>query len=688
MNEMLSGRRAETGLSPLVRLLDKDAPTKEKVRVHARELASVIKQFWDFLATPTYDRLIATNIPSLAEFAKLGHTKTGEKGSVGMVQRLQNEVTARLNWLNKFTKKYTPEDFNAAVEARLAGKAPKSGKVLQAYNDLHTFFEDFHKYMTDAKVPLGHRKNYWPMLWDAEAVMKNRDAFLKMLAKPEYKEYMDKLMVTPTELWENISGYVTRGESFQGVMGKSGEPVNAYSRERSLSFITAEDRKPFMSGDYLQTMHNYVTNMVRQAEFVRAYGPGGLKSDALLDEAEHKYGATKAQLALAKDYLDALLGNKEIGMSRELKDIYGAGIVYQNYRLLPFNLFSSLVDPLGIAVRSGRIGDALEAFTYSLKNIFRDLKTEVPDMEKDKWQRLAEDWGYIEDAGTMSNLRHMAETTELHGFSKKMNDMLFKYNLLNGWTRSTKIMAVKAGERFMLASAQGKDALSKRQLDELGLKKSDILPNGNGGVALRKEELMAKGMTEDQAIATEQKLRDAMTKFVNQAILNPTAADFPNWGSNPYLAPVFHLKQFMFTFQTTILSRIIQEAGEGNYKPLWISGIYIPGMIGADLLRNMVSNFGDTPPWQKDWGATDYVINGVSRSGLTGVGQMFLSMQDDVAHGGQGYESLIGPTAEQIKKGLRAAQKGDMTLWNFIVKSMPLNPIYDQWILATQQPKI
>lgn len=689
MSEMLSGRRAETGLSPLVRLLDKDAPTKEKVKVHARELASVIKQFWDFLATPVYDRLIALNNPAMAEFAKLGHTKTGEKGDVGMVQRLQNEIVARLNWLNKFTKRYTEDEFNAAVEARLNSKVPtRGGKTLQAYNELQTFFDDFHKYMEEAEVVIGRRKSYWPMLWNAEAVMKNRDAFLKMLAKPEYKEHMEKLMVTPTELWENISGYVTRGESFQGVLAKSGEPVNAYSRERSLSFITAEDRKPFMSNDHLQTMHNYIANMVRQAEFVRAYGQGGQRATDLLGEAEHKYGATKADIALAKDYLDSLLGNREIGMSRELKDIYGAAIVYQNYRLLPFNLFTSLVDPLGIAVRSGKIGDALEAFTYSMKNMFRDMQKERPDAEKDYYQRLAEDWGYIEDAGTMSNLRHMAETTELHGFSKRMNDALFKWNFLNGWTRSTKIMAVKAAERFMLRSAEGKDDTAKRHLEELGLKKSDIISNGNGGIALRKEELMAKGLTEDQATETERRLRDAMTKFVNQAILNPTAADFPNWGSNPYMAPVFHLKQFMFTFQSTILSRIIKEAGEGNYKPLWIAGIYIPGMMGADLLRNMVSNLGDTPPWQKDWGATDYVLNGVSRSGLTGVGQMFLSMQDDVSHGGQGYESLIGPTAEQIKKGLRAAQKGDMTLWNFIVKSIPLNPIFDQWILAKQQPKV
>ena len=319
----------------------------------------------------------------------------------------------------------------------------------------------------------------------------------------------------------------------------------------------------------------------------------------MLKEAELKYGATPEQITLAKDYLDGLLGNKEVGMSRELKDLYGAAVVYQNYRLLPFNLFTSLVDPLGIAIRSGRIGDALEGFTYAMRKIFRDLKKEKAYEDKDQWEQLAEDWGYIEDAGTMSNLRHMMETTELRGITKKMNDALFKWNLLNGWTRSTKIMAVKAGQRFIARAAKGTDKHSIRHLEELGLTPSDVIETEEGNIALRKDEFMAQGVSEKEAEKMEQRMRDAMTKFVNQAILNPVAADLPSWGSNPYLAPVFHLKQFMFTFQTTIISRIVQEAKEGNMKPMWIAGIYIPGMIGADAIRGFVSNMGDSPRGRK-----------------------------------------------------------------------------------------
>lgn len=195
---------------------------------------------------------------------------------------------------------------------------------------------------------------------------------------------------------------------------------------------------------------------------------------------------------------------------------------------------------------------------------------------------------------------------------------------------------------------------------------------------------MAQGMSKDEAEKAERRMRDAMTKFVNQAILNPTAADLPNWGSNPYLAPIFHLKQFAFTFQTTILSRVIQEAMHGNMKPMLLSGIYIPGIMGADALRGFISNMGEQPPWQKNWGPADYLKNGIARSGLLGAGQMFASMHDDVMHGGRGYESALGPTVEQFMKGMQAVSRGDTSMWNFTVKSMPLAPIYDQWLLSSK----
>lgn len=686
-NDMLSGRMANEGLSSLQKQLDKDMTLKDRTIKTARDMAMLVHRGWNVIATNNYDRLMQTGNPALQRLAQAGYVKTGEDRNNGMVQRWFQQQALWLNKLDKAMKGFSPEAVKEAMEARIHERQPKGAEVKQAYDAMEKYFDEMHEYFKQVDPDnvnlIGWEKHYFPNMWDPEKVMKDRDGFLAMVNKPEYAEYLEELKVTPSELWEHISGYLIRGESFQNVVNeRTNEPINEYAQKRSLSFMTPEDRRPFLQDDPIHVMLHYTKQMVRHAEFMRAYGVGGGELQTMLDEAENKYGATKDQLELAQDYIDGLLGNKEVGMSRELKDVYGAITTYQSFRLLPFSLFSSLVDPLGIAVRSNNMTDALETFTYSLKNIFRDLRKR-DDLGKDYWERLAEDWGIIEDAQVLANIHNMYESIELRGFTKRLNEGLFKYNLLNGWVRSTKIMAVKASHRFILRAGQdqlGDD--STRYLEELGLKKSDVVATPSGGLAVTKDELMAQGVSEEQAVEIEKRLQAATTKFVNQAVLNPTAADLPNWGSNPYFAPIFHLKQFMFTFQNVILARIAHEMSQGNYKPLWISTIFVPGMIAADALRGFVSNMGEEPPWQKDWTAGDYLVNGVERSGLLGTGALLTSMKDDMMHGGQGYESLSGPTIEQLKKGTKVAL-GQGDAGNFIVKSMPLNPIYDQWLLSS-----
>lgn len=690
-NDMLTGRRAETGLSPLQRVLDKDMKFNERVVKTAREMSALVRQGWNLLATDMYDRLMMTENPAIQQIAQLGYTKTGEDRSLGMVQRLFQKNTEWLNRMDKAMKSFKPEAVTEAMEARLHKRAPKGEEAKRAFDAMTTYFDAMRSYFNDAikegagndkAEGIGFEKDYFPIAWDPEKVMKDREGFLKMLNKPEYAPFIEELKVTPNELWERISGYIIRGEKFTGIVNPgTGEPINDFVKERQLTFLDMNDMRPFLEDDAVHTMLRYTKQMVRHAEYIRAFGPSASKMIALKDEAVKKYGATPTQIEMVENYIDGLLGNREIGMPRELKDVYGAMVVYQNFRLLPFSLFSSLVDPLGIAVRSNRIGDAVETFGYAMRNLFTNLFNRN-DTSKDVWERLAEDWGIIEDAQVLSNIHHMYESVELRGFSKRMNEALFKYNLLEGWVRSTKVMAVKAATRFIYRASQnqlGKD--SERYLTELGLKPSDVVTDGKNGIAVTKAELMSQGVSEEQATQIEKRLQDAVTKFVNQAVLNPTAADLPGWGSNPYFAPIFHLKQFMFTFQNVIMARIGHEMERGNYKPLWLSTIFIPGMIAADALRGFVSNFGEEPPWQKDWGASDYLLNGVERSGLLGAGALFTGMKDDMMHGGTGYESLSGPTVEQARKGILAVG-GKESMQNFVVKSMPLNPIYDQWLMS------
>lgn len=682
LRDLRSGKRAERGTSPLARQLDKNRPWTDRAQDFAKELGGVIKSGFDMLLSGTYSRLMDFENPAIATIARLGYNMTGQEGE-GMVQRTRTETTRYYNELSKITEGMTEEERLQLQKDLVLGKRPTDGRVGRKYDQIKQLYADLYQYQTESGMQLGERKDYYPMIWDAEKVLENKEAFLTMLRQDKYKEDMRLAKKTPDEIWEDITAYFDRGDSLNNVMGTDNEPISESSRKRSLAFIEAGDRIAFMAGDPVQTGSLYIKQAVRHAEFVRAYGLGGSRLSALKRDAQKVYGATPDQIGLVNDYIDGLMGNKGVDMSRELKDTYGALVVYQNYRLLPFSLFSSLVDPMGVAVRSNSIGDAWSTFSYSMKNLFKEWGgTYTPD----EWETIAADFGIITRAGTTVNADNLYTGVTLRGTTKKLNDAFFKYNLLNGWIRNNHIMATKAAQQFMYRASQDffkGEGQNQRYLDELGVTKDDIVYDEQlGRILLTQDELEASGMSAEDAAKTAAKLRAATQKFVRQALLNPSSAELANWASNPYLAPIAHLKQFVWSFNATIIKRISHELENQNYAPIMMAAAYVPAMIAADFLKDLISNFGEEPPYKKDWDAVDYLWHGVNRTGLTGTGQFFVDAKEDIMRGGGGYESLAGPSLEQLKKAVAAFGSGDeAAMERWFVKSLPANAVYDQFVM-------
>ena len=688
MNDLASGRRADKGISPLARKLDVNRPWTERAQEMLADLGGVVKGFHDVLLTGVYERMQDTKNPWIAKIARLGYQNTGAEGGAGMVQRMIHQNTLFQNRIDGVFRGLSEDQLKQLHAAKIKAERPTDAALASAYDKVTDLYKDMYTYQKDAGVDVGHLDNYYPLSWSAEKVANDRDGFIAMLKT--YQKELNTLMKTPEEIWQSISAYIERGEKFVNVMGSENEPIAEHSNDRTLDFISREDRMAFMEEDPLATVVRYAKQAVRQTEFVRSFGKGGAKLSAMKAKAVSEYGATPDEMKLVSDYLDGLLGNKEVGMNRQLKDLYGAMTVYQNIRLLPFSLFASLVDPLGIAVRSNSVGDAWGAFTYSLKNIFRDWRE---DYTPDQWELMAQDMGTITRAGTIVNADNLYTGVTLRGTTRKINDGFFKYNLLNGWIRNNTIMATKSAHLFMLRAANGKmwtAAQNERYLTELGVSADQVIEDSaNEGILWRESDLkqhyVSEGMKEEQASLKAKEaatnIRNATEMFVRQALLNPSAAELPNWASNPYLLPIAHLKKFVWAFQSTITDRVKLEAQNENYQPMLVAALYVPGMIAATFLKDFVSNMGDEPPYKKDWGVVDYVKDGVLRSGLTGTGQFFTDVNADLMHGGEGWESLAGPSISQLKQGLKAASDGNpAALQKFIVKSLPANAVYDQWL--------
>lgn len=204
----------------------------------------------------------------------------------------------------------------------------------------------------------------------------------------------------------------------------------------------------------------------------------------------------------------------------------------------------------------------------------------------------------------------------------------------------------------------------------MDLKPGEVVVGGNGRPLLYKREFMEVGMTEERASALEQKMRAAVNKWVDGAVLRPNSAQKPVWMNDPHFMLFAHLKQFVFSFQDVILKRVWNEAKQGNYAPALALASYVPIMMAADFLKGLLVGGGEQPAFKKNWEFSDYFFNGVRRAGLLGQGDF---MVDAAVHGPA---STAGPAIEQGVDLFKVAG-GKEPVGNFFLDSMPASQFFN-----------
>jgi hypothetical protein len=340
-------------------------------------------------------------------------------------------------------------------------------------------------------------------------------------------------------------------------------------------------------------------------------------------------------------------------------------IVYQNVRLLPLMIFSSLVDPMGIAVRGGTAGEAFNAFVRGVREIPKNFKKNPTD---DGATKFAASIGVIDDASLVHTLGALYSQGMVGDTGRKINDTLFRYNLAEQFNTSMRVSATEAALGFLARHADGTASRhSARWLNELGLNPGDIQLDASG----RPKVFQHEGLTLEQSA----KMKAAINRWVDGAVLRPDAADKPIWMSDPHFSLIAHLKQFTYSFHETILKRVAHEYENGNYTPAMALASYVPMMIAADVMKGLIQGGGQQPSWKENWGLGDYIESGVERAGLLGVGQFGVDMLRDAVRGGTGVGALVGPTIEQLAEAARV-MGGREAFGQFALKSMPANALY------------
>ena len=650
MQYLRDGEYARTGLgdrSAVARALLENGTNKSFETVK-QTLAPIARISHEIVSTGD-SVLESMKNPSIDKLRKMINANTGDEGQgTGWISASRIARTTEMNGLmNALAKNnVTAEQMRGALEQLQSGKpanSPEARLLAHESGPIRTLLDKLHDYATEAGVDLGDRgkgSGYFPVVWDTSYIASNQKAFRAMLDK--YVRSGD--ITNPDSV---IKSLLSNDGNDVGI--ETNRPGMEFAKKRKLDFISPEDRAEFLQKDMMMTMSSYITQITRRAEWARRFGDKSEGLNRLLDEAKNKHGASSKEIATVDKFIKGVDGSLGDTIDPGLRRLYGNAIVYQNLRLLPFAVFSMAVDPGGIMVRGGTMKDAFTAFKRGITEVKRGFDK---NPSKDEWYQMAETMGVIDNATLVHTLGTSYSQGMVGDTGRKINDAFFKFNLVEQMNTSMRVAAIPAALKFMTKHADGTDGIhSKRWLAELDLKPGDVVVK-NGKPLTTQAEFEAHGMTPENALAAEVRMRLAVNKWVDGAVLRPNAAHKPSWMNDPHFALIAHLKQFVFSFNETIIKRVVNEARYGNYTPAYAVASYIPTMMAADFIKGMILGGGSQPAYKDNWDLADYIGSGIQRSGLLMTSQFGLDAYKNLKMGGTGVQALLGPQLEQLADGI------------------------------------
>lgn len=660
--------------------------------------------------------------PTARALAKQFFTNPGEEGAAedgkGYLNARNEGMRRYDNLFRKAIDKLDKRQLDELTEA-MQNETPTGDvhdpDVAAAKEQLHALFERFHRYLTEEKgLRIGKiNEGYFPVVYDVDKV---REGGLEKLLSGKYIGEIDKMaaaindkrlsknpdaeMVSSDEVISAIISHITRDNPLDdaemepqrqdGVL----RPWFASGERRVLDFLSPEDRAQFQEKDIVKTVSRYVRQGVRTAEYSSRFGRTGALLDRQLDKIQMELEDASREMLAAGDlknekarekwvkrqYRDVanavggMEGSLGHDISEGIRKINSWSIVYQNVRLLPLALFSSFVDPLGIVARGGEMREAFTTFTEGIKGVARQwtdaIREEPADRQKSQWEELAEHAGVIDTATFSHLLADEYGSVYLDGTTKKINEVMFKTNGMEAWNRAMRVGATRSAVRFMERHNKAPTEHSARWMKDLGFEPGTLPLDSEGKLITDKRVMMSEnpGMEMEEAEAKIAKVHSAINRWVEGAILSPNAAQRPAWGSDPHFSMFWHLKQFAYSFHETIMKRALNEAKHGNVMPLGVFAWYIPTMIAADVTKGLMLGAGELPAYMKGYDLGDWMLHGVERSGVLGIGQVAID-------GAQDPTGLAGPAVEQITDIFVQPMEQN------IVKALPVNALYSRAVL-------
>ena len=664
----------------------------------AEKAGKAMGEMAEKLVSSASTRMRDTGLPAAIKLADLFHQDVGREGQgLGFLQERAMQTGVWTAKLNDILKDTTAQQRAVALRNLQSMRHPKS--TLE--HNIRALLEEMHAYLQEAGVKrqigtdeygkpvwgdMGKVTNYFPRYWDSAAIRANPEKFAKAL-EPFMGEIAARTAADKIALSDGMTDLADNDQQIGFTPGA--ESVN----RRVFDFINvgnAHEFVDFQIQDLTAVLTSYVNKAVHRAEYSRRFGNGGEKLQDILKEL-FEQGATQEDLETIMKGTAAMtgvLGANEI--NRTWAGIQGNIIAIENLALLPLSLFASLIDPLGIAVRTGSFKDAWEGFKRGMGQLRKDLTSKVTGakQEETELELLVRDLGMLDENSMMNAYGDAYSGNYMSRGLKKLNETFFRWNGMEGWNKAMRVQATIAGSQFILKHLRTVNdekadpkvkAESKRYLDEMGLKAEDLKKVETKAVSLTHRMLHAgdpaveviwatnnrEELLKSKEDDTTYRLRRALFKFVDSAVLRPNAAHRPIWGSDPRFALIFHLKQFTHSFQEVIMKRVWHEWKQGNTKPAQVALTYIPFMAAADAAKAMLLGKGF------DMSLGQFFGKEVERSGLLGTGQYAVDAVQDMARGDNPAASFVGPAADHAGT-IADWMAGSASTRDLVDRSVPL----------------
>ena len=565
---------------------------------------------------------------------------------------------------------FTDEVSHEIIMNGLRGAKVDNPDLAQAVKSLRGILDDFGTKLKDAGIIDKLLTNYLPRSWSRDAILNNETSFRKILVRSgeakddtEAKAIVKSMLDVQNRVDVNGSG-------------------SSFFYNRNFSKIDDLAAKEFLiEEDLATTLINYISQGSKQLAKVEVFEAKNLDEfkERWLDPIKTKLeseGVTfdKTDRQNIIDLYQYTTGEYPDG--NQLGTIAGTAVntysTATRMALLPFATVSSISEVFIPFAKAGVLNSAgykgfFSAFGTATKSSFDKTLQVLLNRgytKQEAWREL-EEVGLALESAAMDNAERLSGDIQGGKFNQKINNMYFKANFLDQWTRFVQLSSFTTGKNVIrrnlksLSKRQGlKDSLKtrdeRRELSELGIDVDEGIEWLNRG-----------GKTDDPFY---KKVKEGAARFSSEVILQPSAASGlkPTAVGNPKTQIFFQLLGYPIAFTRVVLG----NAGRDIIKsPLRNTA----GVLGAATAMMYTARFTN---WVRSGGKSEeegeYEANKKAflRAGFGGI------LYDGIERGAKAREvwqsnlaGALGPLGPIGSDVYRLVKTGD--LGHFLKSKLP-----------------